>query len=57
MKIGIEGESTVMFFLCIAIAIFAAWFMNRIIEKPFLKWREIILKRRHTKEVDRSSQV
>jgi peptidoglycan/LPS O-acetylase OafA/YrhL len=57
MKIGIEGESTLMFFLCIAIAIGAAWLMNRIIEKPFLKLREIILKRRHSKEVTRSSRI
>jgi peptidoglycan/LPS O-acetylase OafA/YrhL len=54
MKVGIEGESTLMFFLCIAISIISAWLMNRIVEKPFLKLREIILKRIHRKEVDRS---
>ncbi|HEY4874066.1 MAG TPA: acyltransferase, partial [Puia sp.] len=57
MKFGIEGESTLMFFLCIAIAIITAWLMNLIVEKPFLKLREIILKRKHRKEVIQSSQI
>jgi peptidoglycan/LPS O-acetylase OafA/YrhL len=55
MKIGIAGQSTLMFVLCIAIAIIAGWLMNRIVEKPFLKLREIILKSRHAKEIIRPS--
>ncbi|HLY68927.1 MAG TPA: acyltransferase [Puia sp.] len=51
MKTGIAGESTLMFILCITVAILAAWLMNRIVEKPFLKLREVILKRNRNQEV------
>ncbi len=49
MKLGIAGDGNLMFVFCIISAVLAALLMNRIIEKPFLKLREIILRKRPKK--------
>jgi peptidoglycan/LPS O-acetylase OafA/YrhL len=49
MKLGIAGDGNLMFILCIISAILAALLINRIIEKPFLKLREIILRKKPEK--------
>jgi len=49
MKLGIAGDGNLMLILCIISAILAALLINRIIEKPFLKLREIILRKRPKK--------
>jgi len=42
-KLNIAKESTGMFLICMASCLAGALLMNKIIEKPFLKWREKIL--------------
>jgi peptidoglycan/LPS O-acetylase OafA/YrhL len=43
-KLNIAKDSTLMFFICIATTILAALAMNKMVEKPFLKWRNKIFK-------------
>ncbi len=42
LKVGNDGN--LMFLVCILTCCLGAWLMNIIIEKPFLKWRRILLK-------------
>lgn len=47
-RLGIEGDSKLMFLICTITCVLAAWLMHLLIEKPFLKWRDIVLaKRKH----------
>ncbi|OKS85549.1 hypothetical protein RG47T_0995 [Mucilaginibacter polytrichastri] len=39
----IDSNSNVMFLACILVALFTAWIMNNLIEKPFLRLRNKIL--------------
>jgi len=44
LKLNINGEGNLMFLICIITTLTAALLMNKIIEKPFLKLRDRILK-------------
>ncbi|SRR5579871_4521806 len=46
VKLGIPTDGTLMFILCIVIATLAALLMNKAIERPFLKLREKLLKKK-----------
>jgi len=43
-KLGITKESVWMFILCMLTSMLGAWILNRLIEKPFLKLRDKVLK-------------
>lgn len=48
---GIERNSNLMMVICVALCIAGAWFLNMVIEKPFMKWRDIVLKKGRTSPV------
>ncbi|MBA4853827.1 acyltransferase [Emticicia sp. BO119] len=43
-KLDIPKESVLMFVLCVLTSITGAWLLNRLVEKPFLKLRDKMLK-------------
>jgi len=43
-KLHIDKDGNFMFLICIITSLSAAWLLNRIIEKPFLQWRDKILR-------------
>jgi peptidoglycan/LPS O-acetylase OafA/YrhL len=42
-KIGVEADSNLMLLLCVIFCFLAAWILHQLIEKPFLKWRDLKL--------------
>lgn len=44
-KLHIAEDGNLMFLLCILTSLAAAFLLNEIVEKPFLKWRSLILKK------------
>ncbi len=46
VKLGIDGDGNLMIVLCVMSCLLAAWLLNILVEKPFLKWRDIILAKR-----------
>lgn len=48
-KLNIANNSNLMFFICILTCWFGAFLMNKIVELPFLRWRNILLKKLKTK--------
>lgn len=51
-KYGIKANGTLMFIICIVTCFVAAWILNIIVEKPFLKLRERILKKIRSNKKD-----
>lgn len=49
IQLNIDKDSNIMFFICVAASLLAAWLLNKIVEKPFLRLREKILKEKHTR--------
>ncbi|MFT3909042.1 MAG: acyltransferase [Ferruginibacter sp.] len=45
-KMGINVHGNLMFVICVVTSVIGAWLLNRMVEKPFLKWREKILRSR-----------
>ena len=43
---GIDKNGNVMFLICIAFCILIAWLLHLAIEKPFMKWRDVMLKKK-----------
>lgn len=50
-KLGMAKESVWMFVLCMLTSILGAWLLNRLIEKPFLKLRDKVLKTEPQREL------
>lgn len=50
-KLNIAKESVWMFVLCMLTSVLGAWLLNRVIEKPFLKLRDKVLKAEPQKEL------
>jgi len=50
-KLHIEKDGNFMFLICIITSLSAAWVLNKIIEKPFLQWRDKILRSRQKPEI------
>jgi peptidoglycan/LPS O-acetylase OafA/YrhL len=48
--LGIEDSSNLMFILCTAASVIVAWVLHQIIEKPFMKIRDRILKRKKVED-------
>ena len=44
-KLNVDSESNLMFLICIITCFVGALLMNEIVELPFLKWRNLLLKR------------
>jgi len=44
-KWGIDKNSNLMLFICIAVCIAVAWLLNLVIEKPFMKMRRKVIQR------------
>lgn len=44
----IEKEGNLMFILCISTTLLVSFLMQQLIEKPFMKWRDYILRKRET---------
>ncbi len=44
VKMNVDKESNVMFFICILTCLLGAFLLNELIEKPFLKWKSQLLK-------------
>ncbi len=42
---GIDKNSSLMFLICVLLSIAFAWLLHLIIEKPFMKWRDVVLKK------------
>jgi len=42
---GIEKEGSLMFFLCLLTCLLGAWVMRHLVEKPFMRIRDRVLKR------------
>jgi len=43
---GIEKNGNGMLVICIVFCVLIAWLMHLAIEKPFMKWRDVVLKRK-----------
>lgn len=43
-RLGVADDSNSMFFICIVSSVFVALIMNKLVEKPFLKLRDRVLK-------------
>ena len=43
---GIDKNGNLMFLICIVFCILIAWLLHLGIEKPFMKWRDVVLNRR-----------
>lgn len=43
---GIDKNGNVMFLICIACCFLVAWLLHLAIEKPFMKWRDVVLKKK-----------
>ncbi len=50
MKLGVAGDGKLMVLLCIFTCLLAAWTMHQLIERPFLKWRDMVLAQRRRKQ-------
>jgi peptidoglycan/LPS O-acetylase OafA/YrhL len=46
VKLGVQVDGNLMALFCLITCILAAWILHVLIEKPFLKWRDIILARK-----------
>jgi peptidoglycan/LPS O-acetylase OafA/YrhL len=47
-RLDIKADSNLMLLVCIITTFSAAWIMNWLVEKPFLKWRDNLLRRDKT---------
>lgn len=43
---GIDKNGNVMFLICIAFCVLIAWLLHLVIEKPFMKWRDVVLQKK-----------
>ena len=46
-KFNISQDGNLMLLICILASVAAALILNRVVEKPFLKWRDLLLKKKH----------
>lgn len=44
--LGIDTNSNLMLILCVVLSIVGAWLLHLVIEKPFMKWRDVVLKKK-----------
>jgi peptidoglycan/LPS O-acetylase OafA/YrhL len=42
---GIDKNSSLMLLICVLLSIAAAWILHLVIEKPFMKWRDVVLEK------------
>ncbi len=50
-KLHMEKDSNFMFLTCIITTLSVAWILNKLIEKPFLQWRDKILRPKQKQEL------
>lgn len=43
---GVDKNGNVMFLICIACCFLIAWLLYLAVEKPFMKWRDVVLKKK-----------
>jgi peptidoglycan/LPS O-acetylase OafA/YrhL len=43
---GIDRNGNGMFLICIAFCVLVAWLLHLTIERPFMKWRDVVLKKK-----------
>lgn len=43
---GIDKNSSLMLLICVLLSIAGAWILHLIIEKPFMRWRDVLLKKK-----------
>lgn len=52
-KLGIDPKGNLMVLLCFATALLGAYILNKVVERPFLQWRQVILERRRKRQVQK----
>jgi peptidoglycan/LPS O-acetylase OafA/YrhL len=48
---GVEKSSIAMLLICVLLSIAGAWFLHLVIQKPFMKWRDVVLKKKQVLNV------
>lgn len=55
-KLGVDPEGNLMVVLCFVTALLGAYILNKVVELPFLRWRQVIVERMRSRKLARAEK-